>query len=143
MGDRAVITASKSKDKGVGIYLHWYGDLPVVLALIDTAKRLGYRSPEYDETYGMARLCGLACVLSGIRSEVGIGIGELSQLDCNNYDNGTYVIGGNWELVDRWGSGSGAFDADAQRVARASAYYRDVIDEIAKQLDKVDQPQGV
>ncbi len=37
MGNRAVITASKSKDSGLGIYLHWNGGIESVVAFLDVA----------------------------------------------------------------------------------------------------------
>ena len=43
---------------------------------------------------------------SPILSFSSVGIGPLDQLDCNNYDNGVYVIGDGWTVIDRWGAGS-------------------------------------
>jgi hypothetical protein len=104
MGNRAVITASKSKTTGVGIYVHWNGGEESVLAFLDVAIERGYRDPVADESYAMARLCGLICEFFGGADSVGIG--QLRQLDCDNYDNGVYVIGAGWQVVDRWGEGS-------------------------------------
>lgn len=131
MGNKAVITASTSQIEGIGIYLHWNGSLPTVLAFLDTAKLLGYRSPSSDESYGMARLCGLICAFLGIDNERGIGIGELSRLDCNNYDNGVYVIGNDWEIIDRWGEGSTNESIDD---ARKSEQYIETMDYIKSKL---------
>lgn len=104
MGNRAVITASTSKTKGVGIYVHWNGGPESVLAFLDVARERGYRDPADDESYAMARLCQVICEFFGGDSSVGIG--QLDELDCDNYDNGVYVIGKGWTVVDRWGSGS-------------------------------------
>ena|ERR1035437_5481318 len=106
MGDRAVITASKSKTTGVGIYIHWGGDPEVVQTFLDEARDLGYRDPATHESYAMAKLCGLICARTGIESDSGVGIGQLKELDCDNHDNGVYVIGKDWKIVSRWGSGS-------------------------------------
>ena len=107
MGNRAVITTSASRSTGIGIYLHWNGGLESVLAFLAAAKARGYRRPDPngDTSYAMARLCGLICEFTGLREETGIGIGTLKELDTDNYDNGTYVIGGDWELLSRWGRG--------------------------------------
>lgn len=104
MGNRAVITASKSKTTGVGIYLHWNGGIESVEKFLAECRKRDYRSPAVDEQYAMARLCGLICEM--LPGETGVGIGQLKELDCDNFDNGVYVIGRNWEIVDRWGKGS-------------------------------------
>ena len=104
MGNRAVITASTLRTMGVGIYLHWNGGPASVLAFLDVARERGYRDPAGDESYAMARLCGLICEFFGGSDSVGIG--PLDRLDCDNHDNGVYVIGEGWEVVDRWGAGS-------------------------------------
>jgi hypothetical protein len=109
MGNRAVITASASKTTGVGIYVHWNGGLESVLAFLDTAKARRYRDPAGDKSYAMARLCGLICEFMGTMSDTGVGIGQLKQLDCDNFDNGVYVIGAGWSVVKRWGKGSSPF----------------------------------
>ena len=105
MGNRAVITASTSTVEGVGIYLHWNGGPESVLAFLDIARERGYRDPGRDDQYAMARLCALICEFFG-PGDSSIGIGPLEQLDCNNHDNGVYVIGEGWNVIDRWGAGS-------------------------------------
>ena len=139
MGNRAVITASNSTEHGLGIYLHWNGGIESVLAFLDTAKQLGYRSPVGDESYGMARLCGLICLFGGLRNSTGVGINDLSKLDCDNFDNGVFVVGDNWELVDRWGKGSQPLNAEAIHAARASKHYELMVDSLVSLLDKADE----
>ena len=139
MGNRAVITASNSTEQGLGIYLHWNGGIESVLAFLDTAKQLGYRSPVGDESYGMARLCGLICLFGGLRNGTGVGINDLSKLDCDNFDNGVFVVGDNWELVDRWGKGSQPLNAEAIHAARASKEYELMVDSLVSLLDKADE----
>ena len=106
MGNRAVITASTAKTTGVGIYVHWNGGLESVLAFLHVAKERGYRDPTYDPAYGMARLCGLICEFFDLKSSISVGIGQLKELDCDNRDNGVYVIGAGWTIKSRWGDGS-------------------------------------
>lgn len=107
MGNRAVITTSKLRTKGLGIYLHWNGGPESVLGFLAAAKARGFRDPASDESYAMARLCGLIHEFFGIDQETSLGINTLDNLDCHNHDNGVYVIGKGWEIVDRWGQGSG------------------------------------
>ena len=103
MGNRAVITNSERK---FGVYLHWNGGVESVLAFCHAAKQLGYRDLVNDSTYGFARLTGLICTFNDIKFATGVGIGPLDDLDTDNGDNGTFVIDGNWDVVDRYGSGS-------------------------------------
>lgn len=124
MGNRAVITFSISKTTGAGLYLHWSGSLHSVLALCDTARELGYRDPEGDGQYAMARLIGLACFADGLLSDTGLGVGQLKELDCDNGDNGVYVIGAGWRLVKRWGAGAEPLSVAAINAARSSVSYR-------------------
>ena len=103
MGNRAVITTSRNRKSGVGIYIHWNGGLESVLAFLDAARDRGYSDPEHGPEYAMARLCGLMCEF--FEGEGGIGIGPLSSLDTDNGDNGVYVIGEGWTIIKRWGAG--------------------------------------
>lgn len=106
MGNRAVITASQLKTSGLGIYLHWNGGPESVLAFLHEAKERGFRDPCSDQSYGMARLCGLIHEFFGVKTETSLGIGTLDNLDCDNWDNGVYVIGKDWTIAKRWGQGS-------------------------------------
>lgn len=127
MGNRAVITASKTRTKGVGIYLHWNGGEESVQAFLDVAKARGFRDPSSDESYGLARLCGLIHEFFGVDQDTSLGIGTLEQLDCDNYDNGVYVIGKDWRVVDRWGKGSRTFNIDQ---ARAGEQYAGIVEQL-------------
>lgn len=106
MGNRAVITASTSRTEGVGIYVHWNGGPESILGFLAAAKARGFRDPSSDDSYAMARLCGLIHEFFGIDQETSLGINQLNHLDCDNWDNGVYVIGKGWEIIDRWGKGS-------------------------------------
>lgn len=103
MGNRAVI-ATKNKD--LGVYLHWNGGRDSVEAFLKYCELKGYRSPETD-TYGWSRLSQVIGNFFGGASSLGLGIYE--QLDTNNYDNGTYIIK-DWKIVDRL-----YFDGEEQR----------------------------
>ena len=98
MGNRAVITSKENfENNGVGIYLHWNGGYDSVSAFLKYCELKGYRSPT-DDNYGWARLCQVIGNFFG--GSTSIGIDTVDKLDCDNYDNGVYIIEG-WEIVDR------------------------------------------
>lgn len=98
MGNRAVITtADNFKNNGVGVYLHWNGGRDSVEAFLKYCDMQGYREPSED-CYGWAYLCG---VISNFFSDgLSVGIDVIDHLDCDNGDNGVYIIEG-WKIVDR------------------------------------------
>lgn len=98
MGNRAVITTKENwKNGGVGIYLHWNGGRDSVEAFLKYCELKGFRAPSED-CYGMARLCQVICNFFGGGSSCGID--TLWHLDCDNGDNGVYIIDG-WNIVGR------------------------------------------
>lgn len=98
MGNRAVITTEKNfENNGVGVYLHWNGGYDSVSAFLKYCEIKGYRTPDTD-CYGWARLCQVIGNFFG--GSTSIGIDTVDKLDCDNYDNGVYIIKG-WEIVDR------------------------------------------
>lgn len=100
MGNRAVITTKTAfETNGIGIYLHWNGGRDSVEGFLAYCKLKGYRSPFYDEGYAMARL--IQVISNFLGGTCSIGIGCVDTLDCDNGDNGTYIIGGDWEIVGR------------------------------------------
>lgn len=101
MGNRAVITTSTANSvqnsNDIGVYLHWNGGPDSVNAFLLYCKLKGYRTPETDN-YGWARLCQvIGNFLGGTTS---IGIDRCCVLDCDNGDNGTYIIK-DWKIVKR------------------------------------------
>ena len=97
MGNRAVITTRKDL-KGIGVYLHWNGGRDSVEGFLTYCKIKGYRPPEHDN-YGWAYLCTTIGNFFG-QSGLSLGIDVASKLDCDNWDNGTYIIK-DWKIVDR------------------------------------------
>ena len=94
MGNRAVIT---TEEKRIGVYLHWNGGRDSVGAFLAVCKELGHRTPESD-CYGYARLCQvIANYMGGTTS---IGIDTIDRLDCDNGNNGMYIIK-DWEIIGR------------------------------------------
>lgn len=94
MGNRAVIT---TRERKLGIYLHWNGGRDSVEGFLKYCKMVGHRAPEKD-CYGWARLCQVIGNFLGGTTSLGIDV--LERLDCNNGDNGVYIIE-DWEIVDR------------------------------------------
>jgi len=99
MGNRAVITTAPYSINNVGIYVHWNGGPESVAAFLKACKQLGYRSLASDANYAMARLTQVIGTFFG--GTTSLGIGTLRDLDADNGDNGVYVIGGDWEIVER------------------------------------------
>jgi len=95
MGNRAVIGF---ENQSTGIYLHWNGGEESVRAFLDCAKALGVRDPVRD-SYGVARLVQIIGNFLG--GSLSLGVGNLESLDCDNYDNGLYMVGQDWEIVER------------------------------------------
>jgi len=94
MGNRAVIT---TRDKRIGVYLHWNGGRDSVEAFLKYCELQGFRCPE-DDCYGFARLVQIIGNYFG--GGLSLGIDEYDRLDTDNWDNGVYIIE-NWKIVDR------------------------------------------
>ena len=101
MGNRAVICTDGIYDpknsQQLGVYLHWNGGRDSVEAFLKYCKLKGYCPPETDN-YGWARLCQVIGNFFG--GSTSIGIDKCCNLDCDNGDNGTYIIK-DWEIVNR------------------------------------------
>lgn len=112
MGNRAVITTAPFSVNNVGIYVHWNGGPESIVAFLAAAKRMDMRSPESDPSYAMARLTQIIANYFGGSTSIGIGV--CRDLDCDNGDNGTYLIGGDWQIVRRKFAG-GSMEHDEGR----------------------------
>jgi hypothetical protein len=99
MGNRAVIAINEYNDDAIGIYLHWNGGRDSIEAFLLAAKeimqdRLG------DETYGAARL--VQCITTFFTGNLSVGLAKCKNLDCENFDNGVYVVDTRtMEIIDR------------------------------------------
>lgn len=98
MGNRAVI-AFEGKPDAVGVYVHWNGGRASVEGFLMACKANGFRSPESDPSYALARLVQVITAFFG--DGLSVGVGPLRSLDCDNYDNGVYIVGGDWEITGR------------------------------------------
>lgn len=98
MGNRAVITTRDAFDhNGLGIYVHWNGGRDSVNAFLTYCAMKQFASPETD-CYGWARLCQVIGNFFG--GGLSLGIDTIDRLDCDNGDNGTYIIE-NWQIIGR------------------------------------------
>ena len=94
MGNRAVIT---TKERKIGLYLHWNGGRDTVEPLLKYCELQGYRSPSQD-CYGWARMCQVMGNFFGGSLSLGIGTYTTDrQMDPG--DNGVYIIEG-WRIAD-------------------------------------------
>lgn len=98
MGNRAVI-ACNSRKMDIGIYVHWNGGPESVLAFLEAARQFGVRSPAEDEPYYLARLTQIIANFMG--GTTSVGLGRLQCSDCDNGDNGLYIVGPDGKLKDR------------------------------------------
>ena len=91
MGNRAVIHFQGSS---VGMYVHWNGGRDTIEPMLEVAKEYELRAD-----YGLARLLQMFGNFMG--GTLSMGVGELERLDCDNCDNGVYVIDSKFNIVDR------------------------------------------
>jgi hypothetical protein len=97
MGNRAVISTKENfENNGIGIYVHWNGGKKSITAFLDYCKMRGFREPD-DDNYGWARLAQVIANFMGADG-LSVGIDTVDHLDCDNGDNGTYLIRG-WKIV--------------------------------------------
>ncbi len=119
MGNRAVITIAPYSVSNVGIYVHWNGGRASIEGFLKAARELGYRDPSLDDGYSLARLTQIIGTFFGGASSLGIGV--VRDLDVNNGDNGTYVIGEGWEIVERVYADAQHDEIDAGKTDRIAA----------------------
>jgi len=98
MGNKAVIAFSENPNS-TAVYLHWNGGLASVQGFCDAARALHFRSSESDNSYAVARFAQL--VGNFFKGTLSVGVGPLCEQDCDNGDNGLYIVGGNWQIVGR------------------------------------------
>ena len=89
MGNRAVICFDEYNDDAIGIYLHWNGGRDSVESFLKATREvMGERLG--DTQYARARL--MVCIGMAIPGNLSFGLGKCKELDCNNFNNGVYVI---------------------------------------------------
>ena len=104
MGNRAVITFSTA-DNAPAIYLHWNGGRASVQGFIDAARALGLRHAPTAEAQ-TETLDQLAELLARhyFRCNVGMTVYRLhyAGTDRDNGDNGTYLLGHDLTIIERF-----------------------------------------
>ncbi len=100
MGNRAVITTAPFNKANVGIYVHWNGGRPSIEGFLKACKELNFRAPGEDKSYAMARLTQAITCFFGSEG-LSVGVDRCDKLDCDNGDNGTYLIGDDWSVAGR------------------------------------------
>ena len=99
MGNRAVITTRQNfENNGIGIYVHWNGGRDSVEAFLKYCEMRGFRDPLADN-YGWARLTQVIANFMG-GDGLSVGVDTVDHLDCDNWDNGVYIIEG-WKITGR------------------------------------------
>ncbi len=93
MGNRAVL---EFNDNPVGIYLHWNGGRNTVEPLLAVAREYGIRG---TNDYTVARLAQMMGNYFG--GTLSIGVGLVDRMDCDNGDNGVYLIDNNLNIIER------------------------------------------
>lgn len=104
MGNRAVITTAPFDEKNIGIYVHWNGGQESIEGFLAACKELGYRDVSYHDSYSLARLTQAIGLFFGADDDCSVGIGRCDQLDCDNGDNGVWLLGPDWTIAGRCGS---------------------------------------
>ena len=129
MGNRAVITTKEDfENDGIGIYVHWNGSPEYIMGFLDYCKKHNYRSPKEDHAYGFAMLTNVITNFFG--DGLSCGIDKISKLDCDNGDNGTYLIDG-WNIEER---------IYGKPLYETQAFDEDYINEFVKLIDE-SQPE--
>ena len=104
MGNRAVITFNTA-DNAPAIYLHWNGGRASVQGFIDAARALGLRHAPTAAAHTQA-LDQLAELLARhyFRCNVGMTVYRLhyAGADRDNGDNGTYLLGHDLTIIERF-----------------------------------------
>ena len=97
MGNRAVIKFAKSDQspasEGLGVYLHWNGGVESVLAFAEATK----------ERVGSVDVVGFVQTTTNFMGYDGysVYVGPVSELDCDNYDNGMFELSASGSIVER------------------------------------------
>jgi hypothetical protein len=110
MGNRAVLEFQWAD--GLSLYLHWNGGVDSVEAFLRCAKVLKIGSG----AYGVARFTQMVGNFMG--GTMSVGLQGVDVADCDNGDNGTYVIDTKtWSIVDRFFVPSGVPEPNELEIA--------------------------
>ena len=96
MGNRAVIELEQS---GLGIYMHWNGGRDSIEPLLHVAKE--YKIQSKGKYFLLSSLCKMIANSFTSTYSPPVEANPIDTLDCDNFDNGVYVISSNLDIVDR------------------------------------------
>lgn len=102
MGNRAIIQFGRG-ERAPAVYLHWNGGRASVEAFLDAARILfgpANIPPDGACDYEYARFVQIVANWLGGTSSIGAGAATTLP---DAADNGTYIVGGDWQIVDRIG----------------------------------------
>lgn len=133
MGNRAVITIAPFRKSNIGIYVHWNGGRASIEGFLKACRELEYRDPAYDSGYATARLTQAIGLYFGGSTSLSLGV--VGDLDVDNGDNGTYVIGKGWEIVERRYASPEHDEVDAEKTDLIAAV---IVARTNNACDKVD-----
>jgi len=89
MGNRAVVAFQGSGPGSQCVYVHWNGGRASIQAFLNVAKKVGAKTMQDFFKVTQAYL-GSSAYLE-----------KFASADKDNWDNGTYIINREWEIVDR------------------------------------------
>jgi len=89
MGNRAVIAFDKYEPDAIGLYLHWNGGRDSIDGLLAATQSV-MKSRGADSMYARARLVQVIGQFFG--GNLSFGMDYCKNLDCDNYDNGVYIV---------------------------------------------------
>ena len=123
MGNRAVIAFTGGPGSGRGevhnntpcVYLHWNGGRASVEGFLEAARTLGYHNPHSTET---ERRDGFARLVQAWFGSGSVYIGPYFQQDTDNWDNGTYVVDGRLQIVERRFTRDKPEEVDAEKTQK-------------------------
>ena len=106
MTERAVIAfEGANRDSTLtGVFLDIGGDVKTVEEILSYCHRRGHCAPDTNPELAMTWIIYEAVnkfIAYTGASRMPVLVGPCNTLDCDNGDNGMYIIGSNWGIVDR------------------------------------------
>lgn len=106
MGNRALITLQPltKENKVIAVYVHWNGGIESVQAIADVCKERGFRAPDNDLSYALARFIGVWHEFFGVTDGLSLGVymADWQNVKDSWLDNGVYTIGKDWKVIEHF-----------------------------------------
>ena len=87
-----------TKDRGIGIYVHNYGDLDTIAAVLTFCKIKEFPPPEKNSNGWACLIAVMTNLFADVEGE-GVIVDLYENLDSSNLCNGHFIIE-NWEIVE-------------------------------------------